>query len=378
MFVFFSKSAIPMKDVDMGKISLFLSLIILLTISFKTYAASEFHLNNVNNLRTIRFEMENDSIRDRDSHFTNGWSLQYHSRLYDSWENASAPDFIKWIGQHFPSLNRTDSVVRNSFGIGQTAFTPEDLTERNPPEGELPYAGTLTGSLSWQSFNRDSARIFQISIGIHGEESLSGKLHIFSHNDLHMGNDPEGWDSQRDTEPILNLAYQYNYTLARSDNFSDRWGWHLALGPSASLGNLTTDVKIDLLLRYGWNIIEGFGVTPTPPGFGIFQSTQIPKSEINSPHSFEIVMGIGATALFYSVIYDGSLITDDDRDVARDDTVLSGLVGLNYQYKNSFSVRAYLLATSDLLESDSIPSRSPGDKTFPDPSYAALSLDYHF
>lgn len=363
----------------MDKISIFLTLTIILTLTCITSSASEFHLDSPNNIRAIRFEMENDSIWDRDSHFTNGWSLQYHSLLYDNWENSSAPDFVKWIGQHIPTLNRPDSVVRNSFGLGQTAYTPEDLTERNPPYGELPYSGTLTGSLSWQSFNRDSARVFQISIGILGEESLSGQLHIFSHNDLYMGKDPKGWDSQRETEPILNFAYQQNYTLAKSDNFTDRWGWHLALGTSASLGNLTTDAKIDLLLRYGWNIFDGFSVTPQPPGLGIFQLAQIPKSVTASPHSFEIVMGVGATSLFYSVLYDGSIISSDDRDVARDDVMFSGLIGLNYQYKNIFTVRIHLLAASDILDSNSIPSHpSSGDKTHPDPSYAALSLDYHF
>lgn len=363
----------------MDRLTLILSLIILLTVSLKISAASEYHLDSVNNIRTIRFEMDNDSISDRDSHFTSGWSLQYHSLLYDSWENLSAPDFIRWIGLHLPTLNRTDSVVRHSFSIGQTAFTPEDLSKANPQAGELPYSGTLTGSLNWQSFNRNSARNFQISIGILGEESLSGKLHRFSHNDLDMGNDPEGWDSQRETEPLLNLAYHYNYTLARSENLNDRWGWHLALGTGASIGNLTTDAKIDFILRYGFNIIEGFTVTPTPPGLGVFHSAQIPKSVTNFPHSFEIVMGIGATALLYSVIYDGSLITSDDRDVARKDTMLNGLFGLNYQYRNSFSVHAYFQISTDLLESNAIPSHSSGgDQTFPDPSYAAISLDYHF
>ena len=363
----------------MRKTTLLLTIIVFFALLFKISAASEYDLNRIHNSKTFRLEIDNDSISDRDSHFTSGWSLQYHSLLYDSWGNSSAPELIKWIGKHLPTLNRDDSIVRNSFAIGQTAFTPEDLSERYYQDGELPYAGTLTGSLSWQSFNRISARNFQISVGILGEESLSGNLHRFSHNDLHMGIDPEGWDSQRKTEPLLNLAYQHNFTLARSEKLNDRWGWHLALRTGASLGNLTTDTQVNLILRFGSNIIEGFAVTPTPPGFGLIQSARIPKTVVNSPHSFEIVMAIGATALLYSVIYDGSLITSDDRDVARDDTMINGLIGLTYQYRNTFSIHAYYFVATDLLESNATPDHlSERDKTYPDPSYAAISLDYHF
>lgn len=357
----------------MGRITL-----VLLTV-FLSSQSLAFDFAGPDNIRTVRYEMDNDSIRDRDSHFTSGWSLQYHSRLYKNWEDSSAPDWVKWLGHQVPSLDRPNAIVRNSFSLGQLSFTPSDLSEQHPSEDDLPYSGTLTGSISWQNFNHESARIFQITIGLLGEESLSGQLHKFSHNEFYMGKDPKGWDSQRDTEPIINFDYQYSQVLAKSDNFTDRWGWQTSLGASASLGNLNTDIRFFTLLRYGWNMLEGFSVTPQPPGLGIVQSTQIPKPVMASPHSVDMVFGISGTALLYSVIYDGSFLTSDDRDVEREIMILSGLVGINYRYKNSFAARIYFQASSDLLDSKSIPNPPSGaDKTQSDPSYGALMLDYYF
>ncbi len=279
--------------------------------------------------------------------------------------------------QSYPALNDDDSVVRTSFGIGQTAYTPADLSNRNPPEYELPYAGSLTGSLSWQSFNQTSARMFQVTVGILGEESLSGQLQIYSHNELDMGEDPRGWDSQRETEPLVNIAYQLNHSLIKSKNLTDRWAGQLSLSSRLSLGNLTTDATTGLSLRYGWNILEGFTVTSEPTGTGLLHFANLPKPSTASPHSIELVVGGTVTALLYSVFYDGSLISGDQRDVKRDNIILSGLIGLNYHYSHSFSIRAHYLLSSHLLKQNRAVQMS-ADRTQPDRSFGSVMIDYHF
>jgi lipid A 3-O-deacylase len=126
---------------------------ILLVSSDKLLYADPFHLDSFYNKGTLRIEMDNDAIWDKDSNFTNGWSFQYHTVRYATWEETRAPAFIKWVGNHFPTLAADDSIVRYGQGIGQNMITPGDLTHPNPPEGDLPYAGTLTYTLNWQSFN---------------------------------------------------------------------------------------------------------------------------------------------------------------------------------------------------------------------------------
>ena len=109
--------------------------------------------------------------------------------------------------------------------------------------------------------------------------------------------------------------------------------------PGVSLGNLMTGVEMGLALRFGWNILEGFNSYPAPPGRGIFQASQLPKPRSASPHGFEAVLGARACWLIYSVVYDGSFITDDDRSVERNDVIFVGGGGLFYHYYDLFSIR---------------------------------------
>lgn len=341
--------------------------------------AEEFYLDSPFNKGTLRYEIDNDAVWREDSNFSNGWSLQYHTVRYASWEETKAPGLIKWVGKHFPTLDDDDSIVRNGHGIGQNIFTPGDLKAEIPQEGDLPYAGTLTYTLNWQSFNRQTARIFQATAGILGPEALAEEFQKFVHNDLGLATDPKGWDTQRDTEPILNIGYQYLFRLAHLGEYTNDWSGQLTLAPSASLGNITSCVELGLGFRFGWNMLEGFSAFPAPPGSGFFQAAYLPKPSFASPHSLDVVLGIRGTELIYSVLYDGSIITSDDRDVEREDFIASGLIGFNYHYHKLLSVRVHFQVSTDILKEGSIPEPPPGrDKTKADLSYGAMIIDFYF
>ena len=351
----------------------------LLALFNSTLFAEDFNLDSPRNKSTLRFEIDNDAVWDKDSNFSNGWSLQYHTVRYASWEETNAPGFVKWVGKHFPTLDDDDSIVRYGQSLGQNMVTPGDLEAEIPQEGDLPYAGTLTYTLNWQSFNRRTARNFQITAGVLGEESGAEVIQKFVHNDLGLGDDPKGWDTQRDTEPIVNFGYQHLWRLAHLGEYNNGWAGQITLGPSASLGNLFTAVELALGLRFGWNILEGFNTFPAPPGRGFFQAFYLPKPSFASPHSVEFILGARATGIIYSVLYDGIIITDDDRDVDREDYLLSGLIGLNYHYYDYLSIRLAFLTTSDLLVEESLPPPLPGqEKTGADNSFGTLIIDFHF
>jgi hypothetical protein len=344
-----------------------------------TLFAEDFYLDSPRNKGTLRFEIDNDAIWDEDSNFSNGWSLQYHTVRYASWEETEAPGFVKWVGKHFPTLDDDDSIVRYGQGIGQNMITPGDIEAEVPQEGDLRYAGTLTYTLNWQSFNRRTARNFQVSVGVLGEESYADEFQEFFHDDLGLGDEPMGWDTQRDTEPIVNVAYQHVWRLAHMGQYHNGWAGQIALGPSAHLGNLFTAVELAFGLRFGWNILEGFNTVPAPPGRGFFQDYNLPKPSYASPHGFEVILAARASGLIYSVLYDGSIITDDDRDVDREDLLFSGLIGLNYHYYDRLSIRASLILNSDIIDEDELPDPLPGrDGTSNDTSFGTFAIDFHF
>jgi lipid A 3-O-deacylase len=341
--------------------------------------AGEFYLDSPRNEGILRVEIDNDVVWGADSGFTNGWSIQYHTVSYREWDNAETLGFVKWVGKHFPTLDDKDSIVRNSHGIGQNMITPGDIEAEVPQEGDLPYAGTLTYSLSWQSFNRKKASNLQLTVGVLGEKSLAAQFQKFAHNNLELGTNPEGWDTQRDAEPILNIGYQYAWCLANLGEYQNDWAGQLTLAPSASLGNLFTAVDLIAAFRFGWNMPEGFDTYPAPPGRGFFQSSYLPKPSSASPHAFEIIMGARGTGLLYSVIYDGSFITDDDREVKRNGYYFSAGIGIVYHYYDFLSIRATVEKSTNLLDEDSLPIPPPDrNKTNADVSFGSLIVDFCF
>jgi hypothetical protein len=348
--------------------------------AYGTVSAEEFYLDSPRNKGLFRFEIDNDAVWDKDSNFSNGWSLQYHTVRYATWEETNAPGFMKWVGKHFPTLGDEDSIVRYGHGLGQNMVTPGELSDPNPPPGDLPYAGTLTYTLNWQSFNRRTARNFQISVGVLGRESLAQDFQEFVHNDLTDNTDPVGWPTQRDTEPIINLAYQHVWRLAHLGTYTDGFAGQLSFAPGVQIGNLMTGADMAVALRIGWNIQEGFNPYPAPPGRGYFQAYNIPKPASASPHSVELVLAARGTAAAYSVLYDGSIITNDDRDIEREDFFYATLIGVNYHYYDYLSVRVSFVEASDLLDEDSIPEPDePGeDKTGADNSYGTVLIDFYF
>jgi hypothetical protein len=344
-----------------------------------TAFGEDFYLDSPRNTGTLRFEVDNDMFFQDDSQFSNGWSLQYHTVRYATWEETRAPGFIKWVGGHFPTLDDDDAVVRYGQGIGQNMVTPADLKAEEPLEGDMPYAGTLTYTLNWQSFNRHKASTLQVSAGFMGEAAGAGEFQKFVHNDLDKGEDPKGWDTQRDSEPILNVGYQYVRRVARVGTYHNGWAGQLALGPSFHVGNLYTAADMAAALRLGWNMQEGFSAYPAPPGRGFFQAYYLPKPTSASPHSAELTLGARASAVAYSVLYDGSFITDDDRDVDREDFILAGGIGFNYHYYDFFTFRIFVLKNTDILDKDSIPDPGPDrNKTDADNAYGSLVFEFHF
>ena len=341
--------------------------------------AEEFYLDSPRNRGLLRFEINNDAVFDEDSGFSNGWSIQYHSIRYANWDETKAPGFVKWIGKHFPTLNDDDSIVRYGQGIGQNMITPGDLEAEVPQEGDLPYAGTLTYTLNWQSFNREKARSFQVSVGWLGDESMADEFQKFFHDDLGLGDEPQGWDTQRDDEPILNLAYQHVWRLAHWGDYQNGWAGQFSVAPSFHLGNIITAAELGFALRIGKNMLEGFNSYPAPPGRGFFQAYHLPKPASASPHGYEFVLGARGSGLAYSVFYDGSEITDDDRDVEREDFVYSGFVGFNYHYYDRVAIRLAWIFTSDILDEDELPPPLPGrDETKNDNSYGSFQIDWYF
>ncbi len=269
--------------------------------------------------------------------------------------------------------------MRYGQGLGQNIVTPGDIQAEVPMEGDMPYAGTLTYSLGWQNFNRDKASAFEVTFGVLGKESLAEQVQVFVHADLGAGDKPMGWDTQRESEPLFNMSYQYLRRLAHAGRYDAGWAAQLEAGPSFQLGNLVTGADLSTTLRIGWNMPEGFASYASPPGRGIFQHYHLPKPDSVSPHGFDVAVGARASRWLYSVLYDGSFITNDDREVEREDYVFAVELGLNYYFHDRFSFHLALVANTDALVKEAIPDPPDGGtKTSAKSSFGSVVFDFRY
>jgi lipid A 3-O-deacylase len=361
--------------------------VILLGCFSSNVLADDFNLDSPRNTKLWRFELDNDTFLGEDSNFSNGWSIQYHTLRYSTWEETDAYDWVKWVGQSFPTLGDEGSIVRYGQGIGQNILTPENIEATSQEieadilngDIDMPYAGTLHYTLNWQRYNPETLANLQVTIGLLGEEARGEWTQKFVHDDMGQGDIPMGWDTQRDTEPIVNFGYSHQWRVLQFGQYDNAWGGQMMMATGFHLGNLITAAEVGFSFRYGWNISKGFNAYPAPPGRGMFSAAFVPKPASASPHSVEFVLGARATGIAYSVLYDGSEFIDDEREVEREGFIFAGLFGINYHHYDMMSIRFTILVSSDLLDEDSLPPPKPlQEQTSTDNSYGTLMFDYHF
>ena len=75
----------------------------------------------------VRIEYDNDLLVNSDNKFTNGVSIQWHSRIAGSWDEIGAPGWLKF-GRFLPGMRSSNSYNRLGLAIGQNMQTPNDLS----------------------------------------------------------------------------------------------------------------------------------------------------------------------------------------------------------------------------------------------------------
>lgn len=137
-------------------------------------------------------------------------------------------------------------VYHGDFAIGMEMYTPKD--KRNPgiPYGDRPWDGYLYGEYT---IELKEERSVKVRAGCLGACSYQEQLQKFVHNDLGLGIDPKGWDTQNPSEPALEVLYEHKII----DVFEAWIGTvrsETAYG--ARIGNVQDFAFISCELRRGW------------------------------------------------------------------------------------------------------------------------------
>ena len=238
--------------------------------------------------------VENDlfSANGQDRNYTSGLKAAYLTPA------GAEPRWARRLGDILPGYaDRLDT--RFEFEIGQSMYTPRDLTRTNPDPTDRAYAGLLYASLgliSWTDTNiLDQA---QIVLGVVGPASQAGASQRWLHRRLDGSVEPRGWGTQIPNQFAGELRLQRTHRIPIW-GASDGPQVDIASHYGVSIGNLTTAADLGAGFRAGWNVPVDFGpprVSPSLPGSGYFVT--------NHDFGWYVFGGVDARYVAHSLVLD--------------------------------------------------------------------------
>ena len=246
---------------------------------------------------------ENDLLVNTDRHYTQG------ARSSHLLGDGVMPDWVADLGRAIPRWGFSDGPMKLGFHLGQSIFTPADLTESERINDDRPYAGWLytgwvlqrrgtIGQAEWPVLES-----FQIDLGIIGPNSFGEDVQKAVHEFRGFAT-PRGWRHQLRDEPGVAVKYQRSWLFSPNLDGA-RW---IDLIPHAglSLGNVETSFRVGAMLRLGVNL---------PPDFGVSTISSLAPTEGGRPATssasrvgFYVFTAGEAWTVLYTAFLDGNLL----------------------------------------------------------------------
>ncbi len=247
----------------------------------------------------LSFILENDLFYNADRHYTNGVRI-----LWVPEQQRPLPKWIEKFAEVFPWFPEQGQ-IRQGYGLGQSMFTPRDITVSQPAPGERPYAGWLYATIGLGVETGRRLDQLGLTLGVVGPASLAGPTQKFVHSVVGADR-PRGWGGQLHNEPGLVITFQRNWrSLARVTLL----GSAVDVTPNVgiALGNVFTHGKVGITLRYGRKLPRDYGpplIQSGLPGAGDFS----PKGNFG----WYLFAGVEGRAVARNIFLDGNSFRDSD------------------------------------------------------------------
>jgi lipid A 3-O-deacylase len=281
-------------------------------------------------LGTLTLVHENDILVRDDEGYTSGSALL--------WVPGTTPDWASRFAHLFPWIP-DEGRVRVAFAVGQSIFTPRDLSEADPPDDDRPYAGWLYGALGLGIETGRRLDQLALTMGVVGPASGAEQAQKLLH-EITGSQRPRGWDTQLENEPGLVLAYQRSWReLAATRLAGIEMDWTPHLG--ATLGNVYTYANTGLTMRLGQRLPLDFGPPRAQPG--------LPNQGFFTPSdgfAWYLYAGLEGRAVAYNVFLDGNTFRDS-RSVDKDPLVGDLQSGLVLAWSRVRLTLAYVLRSRE-------------------------------
>lgn len=265
--------------------------------------------------------VENDSLATGDDrNYTSGIKLAYVSPA------ERVPSWLQGFGGFTRALSGSEPDFWGA-AVGQSIFTPEDISAVPAPPDQHPYAGWLYAQIMVAAAEDTPAGrapgyldTYELEFGLVGPSALGEEAQSGIHQILGAP-EPLGWDSQLHDEFAFAASFDRRWRAWRA--FIDvPGGLEADLTPNAgaTLGTLRTEARLGLTARIGWRIDNDYGpprVRPSLSGVEHFQG---------GPLSWSIFAGVQGRAVGRNLFLDGNTF-EDSPSVERVPYVADGQIG---------------------------------------------------
>ena len=248
----------------------------------------------------ITFQLENDTFANTDRNYTNGIVIGYSPAMRDTpWADGLA-DVLPLMSSY--------GRERVLFTVGQTMFTPSDITIREPQPDDHPWAGFLFASMELLSEAERHLDHMSLTLGVVGPASQAGETQSFVHDIMHVA-EPRGWDNQIDNEPVVNLGYKRSWPGAVR---AEPLGLEADITPhvGAALGNAYIHANAGFMVRLGQSLRVDAGpplIGPSQPGTAVFDP--------GAGDGWYVFAGTDVRAVARNIFLDGNTFGDGSPSV---------------------------------------------------------------
>lgn len=276
--------------------------------------------------------VENDKWIGKDQHYTNGIRFSWLS----SEENV--PMWVKWSARHLLPFTK-EGKKRISLAIGQSMFTPADITQPDLIANDRPYAGWLYSSIGEISDTGKAYDTIVLTLGAIGPHSYAEETQKFVHHAIGSP-EPRGWNNQLAEEAGIKLTYEHKWRAIYE--FSP-FGLGTDISPhiGGNLGNINTDLSVGTTLRLGYDLPADYGpprIRPSLPGSDFF----IPTERLGG-YIFTTLEGRGVAR---NIFLDGNTL-GGSHDVKKEPFIASLQAGAALTYRSMRLSYTYVILTKE-------------------------------
>lgn len=298
---------------------------------------------------------ENDLFSNTDEGYTNGFKVSWVSPdLHDYLEDPTLPRWIREINDRLTFFHeaRTGLQRNLTFSVGQTLFTPQDLTRGEVIEDDRPYAGWLFASIGYQTRRDNQLDTLEASLGVVGPAALGEATQNLFH-ELRDIDRFQGWDNQLANEPGLLFLWEHQRKLEYEYHENSRFGFDVIGHAGIALGNVASYINAGAEVRIGWAIPDDFGTAAVRPGGdnSTPDASWDPRSRSGKKWGAHAFLSFDTRLVGRNIFLDGNTFRDSHR-VDKKQTVTDAAIGVSLIYGGVKISYAQIFRSKEFAQQD--------------------------